>query len=105
MGGKSQEGGGKTSRFEVETTDSLNGVDIRLVTSESLNRFPSPNIPNLSRGIARSRHKDVLIWPERQAEQKKAKWGRVSSQMVNLDARSIESDSNLESTHLITSPV
>lgn len=51
-------------RFKMDP-DSLDSVDIRLVSGERLGRFSASNIPELRSRIARARDKYVLVRPER----------------------------------------
>jgi hypothetical protein len=50
-----------------ETADLLNGVDVGLVAGECLDGFASPDIPDLCGCIACSRHKEIGIRCERDA--------------------------------------
>jgi hypothetical protein len=47
--------------------DILDGVDIRLMSDESLSGLSASNVPELGGCIASAGNKDVLIWAKRQA--------------------------------------
>ena len=51
-------------RFEMDL-DSLNSVDVRLVSGERLGRFSASDVPELCSRIARARDEHVLVRPER----------------------------------------
>lgn len=53
--------------MEEKMGDSLDGVDVRLVTGEGLHGLARSNVPHFRRGVAGSRDEDVLVGAEREA--------------------------------------
>lgn len=46
---------------------SLDGVDVRLMTSEGLSGLATTNIPELGSSVASTGDEDILVWSKRQA--------------------------------------